>query len=1390
MEGVPTPQGTAGRCRRVAMELALGLVCLAGTAAADHQPGHEVIATGRPFHIAYPVTSFYRDDHLYWSEQPTEFCDKGGALRRVAGGGGAVEMIYGEAGCSFYPGYIETDGSVLLYDKGSSVWRVDAGGGFPPYEVSPAAATVQGVGLADGYRYWADGDGINRRRIGLPEPPAETVVAGADILPETFYVGQASSLCCVYWGEGIGPGAGVINAAFKSADTVAVPLVTGLDGPKFVVADEVENVLYFAQDGGRISRAPAGEAVIDLYTPATSRTVTGLAIDDAYVYWAETTGTGSTGGTIRRTPKIPTVPGVNEDTILVSELVDPFGTELSDDYVYFATPNALNRVRKDVVAPVGDLLWRGIEVTQGVQNLANDVPLITDKATWVRVYPQVVGMDAAPVTAVLHGRRVADGSVLPGSPLTPIAPYASLTPSDPLDRSSLTGSFTFWLPREWLTGEVELTAEINPVGTLPESDPTNNEITSVVTFQDLPPICMKMVPLRVEGTVYHVGDPGFWDIIDRLETLLPHPDVRVFAADRVLREGPIRGGFELPADKEKVLRRLKLRVLFTRNPSSCNAAGSVTHVVGMVDPSVNMGNLLGFASLVLNTSLVKMVSSPTASAGIPYYTPQAGSVFAQEISHNYNGARGSRWSHVNCGSPPDANVPYPYCDPTTAIGCCRLADGDRTTTYWGFDRRTQTPVPPMPTGSPGTTPATNPAWAKDYMSYGAPAWVSDYTWRGAMSFFVPPPPYPVGAGSVSVSAEAGTPVATVLGAPTTLLVEGEIDRARDRATIKSAWALPDGILADEGAAALDQDLSLVPPDAHYTVELLAADGTVLGAKELTYLVADDEWVAPLEEFATVLPWHPATQRIRLLHGGVTVGWRLVTPTAPTVEVTSPSAGDLVTDPVTVTIQGSDPDGDALLYVVRYSPDDGATWHTLQVDVPNEGVALTTLQIEIPDLPGSISMQPPGSSRIQVIATDGVNTAVAVTDPYLVAHRPPRVHLAQPRDGARFYHTDHILLRGRGWDAEAEAMGEPTLAWSVDGVPAGSGRAVLVPHLPAGTHAIELCATDGDGQTACEQVTIESLDGPPLADPDNDLVASDVDNCPLGFNPQQEDGDGDGFGDLCDNCPAMANADQADSDFDGLGDVCDPCPDTAFNDADGDGVCYADETCEDVANPDQTDTDGDGVGDACDNCAIVADPTLADCDGDGLGDACLVAFGQVPDCNGNGQPDDCDLRLAIATDLDQDGIPDECQIDTDQDGILDIGDNCIYQPNGPNGGPNNQLDTDQDGVGDVCDDCPAAPNPGQTDGDGDGLGDACDNCLTVANADQLDTDGDGIGNRCDCDFNNDNFCGGPDFTLFIGCFNAGTGGDATCEAADMNGDGFVGGPDFTLFIGGFNGPPGP
>ena len=81
------------------------------------------------------------------------------------------------------------------------------------------------------------------------------------------------------------------------------------------------------------------------------------------------------------------------------------------------------------------------------------------------------------------------------------------------------------------------------------------------------------------------------------------------------------------------------------------------------------------------------------------------------------------------------------------------------------------------------------------------------------------------------------------------------------------------------------------------------------------------------------------------------------------------------------------------------------------------------------------------------------------------------------------------------------------------------------------------------------------------------------------------------------------------------------------------------------------------------------------------------------------------------------------IDADNDGVLDVSDNCPLGP-GPFPADPDQTDADSDGVGDVCD--------GVTDSDGDGVDDGVDNCPSVANADQTDTDGDGVGDACDVD----------------------------------------------------------
>jgi len=95
-----------------------------------------------------------------------------------------------------------------------------------------------------------------------------------------------------------------------------------------------------------------------------------------------------------------------------------------------------------------------------------------------------------------------------------------------------------------------------------------------------------------------------------------------------------------------------------------------------------------------------------------------------------------------------------------------------------------------------------------------------------------------------------------------------------------------------------------------------------------------------------------------------------------------------------------------------------------------------------------------------------------------------------------------------------------------------------------------------------------------------------------------------------------------------------------------------------------------------------------------------------------------------------GVDDE---DDDNDGILDVNDNCPTMAN------TDQMDLDDDGIGDVCDDDidgDGIINELDDDSDNDGVNDDVDNCKYVSNPDQLDDDEDGVGNVCDFDADND------------------------------------------------------
>jgi len=113
-----------------------------------------------------------------------------------------------------------------------------------------------------------------------------------------------------------------------------------------------------------------------------------------------------------------------------------------------------------------------VEVTQSIQTLDNEVPLVANKPTLVRVYVGVTGttQPVEGVDAVLHV-YYHGGVEIPNSPFHPInGPIvAQLTPN----RESENDTLNFRLPL--LSGRYVMVATVNPDHVIPEVDYSNND---------------------------------------------------------------------------------------------------------------------------------------------------------------------------------------------------------------------------------------------------------------------------------------------------------------------------------------------------------------------------------------------------------------------------------------------------------------------------------------------------------------------------------------------------------------------------------------------------------------------------------------------------------------------------------------------------------------------------------------------------------------------------------------------------------------------------------------------------------------------------------------------------------------------------------------------------
>lgn len=694
---------------------------------------------------------------------------------------------------------------------------------------------------------------------------------------------------------------------------------------------------------------------------------------------------------------------------------------------------------------VEDLYASDIEVTQGIQNLDNDAPLIADKTTYVRFYAGSSRVEVSNVDARLYGER--GGSPLPGSPLRPTGGRITVLAGGG-DRENLDDAFYFRLPSEWRSGTVELRAVVDPGGEIPEDEFHDNESTETVAFQSSGDFCIVMVPVHLHPHTYYIDDhrSEFWSIVNLMKWLYPvrNNGVDIYSVGTMYPDAHPYWHYGLPQDYDRVLGDLAGVDFWTTDP--CGD----THYYGMVDPRSQTSGSPGMGERPGDEAAGVMV----ISRGGNWPEPLGGRIMAHELGHNF----GRR--HVWCTgceeNGGDVDNGYPYeetirhtCE-STATYTCRFGP-DSTIEYYGFF--------PDPGGPPVIVA---PVDTGDLMSYYWRRWPSDWTYRALLDELRDL------AGMQTMEATSGDLLALSpewAKASEYLFAAGTISPTGGTAELRVFYrtSAPEAKFVTRS---YQQALNTAASDDAYLLTLEDAGGSAIYTHTFTATASTDMNDSRGKAiFAEVFPYTPAA-RIVLKQGTTELASRLVSAHAPAVTLLSPNGGETVTDHLAIAWTGSDADGDDLRYTVQYSSDDGATWRSLAVDW-----MATSFDAEPEDLdllPGS------DQARIRVTATDGVNTAADESDAtFTVERKPPQATIVEPQTGSRFAWGDTVVLRGQAIDVEDGPLGETSpFTWTSNlSGPLGSGEELWVSGLPTGTHRITMRVTDSDGYSDMDEITI-------------------------------------------------------------------------------------------------------------------------------------------------------------------------------------------------------------------------------------------------------------------------------------------------------------------------------
>ncbi len=756
--------------------------------------------------------------------------------------------------------------------------------------------------------------------------------------------------------------------------------------------------------------------------------------------------------------------------------------------------------------PFPDLSIWAVEVTQGLQNLANDMPLIEGRGTVVRVYVKTDKGSLPDVRAFMEGYR--NGQKISAQPLQ--SSNTVTARPDGGDRIKVEDTLNFYLPAEWRKGDVRYHIFVyaahpqTPYKSEPNAE--NNfwwTGEGEISYQPKLYHRVVMVPVHfhdydnkgnisdIPKTYFFNNNPDAFRIVVSLTRYLPITElIWVSAVNTIYPEEHTetvhKNDWHLANNQEdswRILERIK-------NARDNNNVLKNYQWYGMMDSSLPWWHWIDknedgdfkdpvdyiFYSGGIAAYGVSFGKMTATYGGTPWFIPGVTNI-AHETGHNLGLGHYLCAGNEEDGGSLEADSPYSLqncnIDPITPKDKAGFFGFD-----WYYHLWPHLSAPTVITSMEGYS---KPNLGYPLMGYKSPQWTDVFTYCSTMNAL----------GGTCDLADLGlaSRFSRVAASDTLFLRHAETDK-EFKLPPADAYLLVNGTVSSDApsarflraakilqptdnmiASAAWEDeqvkhLYQVLGDSPFSLTLETAAGEPLYAVQLFDVssphVGDGE-ANPTFLFSKIIPYAEDARFIRVRAGDKVLAERRISANPPVVELLTQNDGGALSLPLEITWKASDPDGDRLSYMLEYSPDGGQTWTALETELYTTNVRLESFAL----MPGS------SSGLFRVTANDGTLTASDVSDmPFTVPDNPPSVLIFGPLPEAVFATNEVVILWGQAYDWEDGLLEGDSLVWesSLDGE-LGRGAQLVTRDLSPGFHILTLTATDSQGQRARMQSAV-------------------------------------------------------------------------------------------------------------------------------------------------------------------------------------------------------------------------------------------------------------------------------------------------------------------------------